>query len=293
MRSGTRPACRRSPSRSRWRRPAIVIASTSANGSFSISDPVLERAGLALVGVGDEVVRRATGARRRLATSVRWGTRRRRDRRARCARPRRRRRPHRSPSPCAARRSRRAPGTRRATTGSTTPAGRSSTSRRLAPSAAPTRPRPTRRRAPGAETGDSPASTTSAAGACSHSPRHGLGLTRRPDRRRLRTRCRRTRAPARGARLEREQVVEGRDAVGLGGSDDKSAADVVEAAAADPSDAVLQGVQRRQQQVAPLSVASRDPQLRVERQSRLPSTRSTASTLGARSGASVEKRRSI
>ena len=52
------------------------------------------------------------------------------------------------------------------------------------------------------------------------------------------------------ARLEREEGVEARDAVCLGGGNRQTAADVTEARLADPADPRLQLVQNRQQQVA-------------------------------------------
>ncbi len=47
-------------------------------------------------------------------------------------------------------------------------------------------------------------------------------------------------------------MIEGDDAPGLGGRDGQAAADVVERAAADPPDSILDGMQRRQEQVAPI-----------------------------------------
>ena len=52
-------------------------------------------------------------------------------------------------------------------------------------------------------------------------------------------------------RLEREERVEGRDAVGVGGRHGQPPADVVERAGADPADPLLQRPERGQQQVPP------------------------------------------
>jgi hypothetical protein len=52
-------------------------------------------------------------------------------------------------------------------------------------------------------------------------------------------------------RLEREHRVERRDAVGVGRRDGQPAADIVEATLADPADTRLEGVERRQEHVAP------------------------------------------
>ena len=66
------------------------------------------------------------------------------------------------------------------------------------------------------------------------------------------------------SRLEREEVVERGDAVRLSGRDREATAHVVETAAADPSDSVLQRVERGQQEVASLTVGARDAHLGIE-----------------------------
>ena len=53
--------------------------------------------------------------------------------------------------------------------------------------------------------------------------------------------------------LEREQGVEAGHAVRLGGRHAQAAADLVEGRLADPADARLDGVERRQQEVAPVA----------------------------------------
>ena len=58
---------------------------------------------------------------------------------------------------------------------------------------------------------------------------------------------------ARRPRLEREQGVEAGHTVGLGGRHAQSAADLVERRLADPADPRLDGVERRQQEVAPIA----------------------------------------
>jgi hypothetical protein len=58
---------------------------------------------------------------------------------------------------------------------------------------------------------------------------------------------------ARWPGLEREKGVEAGDAVGLGGRHAQAAADLVEGWLADPADARLDGVERRQQEVAPVA----------------------------------------
>ena len=84
-RAGTRRGCRRTPSSAPTANAAIAIDSTTANGSPSIRTRFLERAGLRLVGVADEVVRLGRPAARPPPTSGRSGTPRRRGRRARTA----------------------------------------------------------------------------------------------------------------------------------------------------------------------------------------------------------------
>ena len=64
---------------------------------------------------------------------------------------------------------------------------------------------------------------------------------------------------ASGTRLEREEVVERRDAVRLSRRDGEAAAHVVEPTAADPANAVLQRVERWEQQVSALTVRACDP----------------------------------
>ena len=126
----------------------------------------------------------------------------------------------------------------------------------------------------GACVGMTPALETSAAGACSQRPRQGLrsqvaepsafGMPAGPS---VRFQILADAAGAAGeagdvvahvddARwpwLEREQGVEAGHAVGLGGRHAQSAADLVERRLADPADPRLDGVERRQQEVAPIA----------------------------------------
>ncbi len=249
-------------------------------------DPVLERARLGLVGVADEVVRpdRLPGDGLPLAPGRERGAA--AAEQLRRPSPRGSRRPGPSvEARAAAPRSRRGRGSCRGSSGSTTPTRRSSRSVAAAPlrdrvghhrlgqpaARAPRRRRPRARRRDRAlgrllarlrhqrgrrplaqaeagapsqiarpSPGCSPAGPTvrSSSATSSSPPRHMQAMSSQ------------TCATTGGARLEREQGVEARDAVGLGGRDRQPPADVVERARADPADARLHRVQRRQQQVA-------------------------------------------
>ena len=119
--------------------------------------------------------------------------------------------------------------------------------------------------------GGSPATATSAAGARSHWPRHGLryqvaepsseSSPSGPNRSSSSgDQLERPTAPARDVladvhdarrtRLEGEERVEGRDPVGVGGRHGQPAAELVEAAGADPADPLLQRPERGQQEMA-------------------------------------------
>src|SRR5436309_5417010 len=59
--------------------------------------------------------------------------------------------------------------------------------------------------------------------------------------------------------LEREQCVEGRDAVCLGGRDLESSRRVAERSRAHPADAALRGAQRGEEEMTARAVAAGDP----------------------------------
>ena len=67
----------------------------------------------------------------------------------------------------------------------------------------------------------------------------------------------------RRALVSREPVVEGHDAVGVGGRHCEPAARILHRPAADPADAILQGVQHREQKVAPRAGLAASPRQMV------------------------------